>query len=169
MRISRWFSAAVVAAALAGTAHARDISGFHETIHIKAGDEVGDVACAFCTITIDEPVQGDVALAFSDVTFGPNSGVHGDVASAFTDMQFRGNTVIDGDLARFGGNMDSEGSLQVNGSKASVPGPVATLIVLAPFAVIAGIIWLIVALIRRRRMNYPPPGYYPPPGVPRQF
>lgn len=142
-------------------AHARDIVSFGRTEWISSTDQVDDIVCAFCTIHIDGQVHGDVVTAFSRIEFGPEVQVSGDVVTAFSRSQFKGDNRINGDMVSFGSNIEALGSLIVAGDRVSMPGIVAWLILAAPFAFAAFIVWLIVKLVQRRRSYaYPPlPGH----------
>lgn len=159
----------LVALLLLGTvplAHARDIVAFHQTVRINSEDDVKDLVCAFCTIHIDGEVHGDLVTAFSNVQFERSAEIEGDAVSAFDEFRFKGDNRIHRDMVSFGSKVDAEGPYQVSGDRVSVPDFVAYLVLIAPFAILAGIVWFIVKLVqRRRRYAYPPPGYpgtYPP-------
>ncbi|ADV81362.1 hypothetical protein [Terriglobus saanensis] len=154
---------ALLLAAIPATMHARDRVGAFTTFKIAAGNDANDVVCAFCTITIEGPIHGDLVTAFSDVTVADNTEIGKDTVTAFTDLHFGENVTIGKDLVAFGSFGDLPASTVVHGDRVVVPAWLAFLFALIPFAIPAGIIYLIVRLVRGRQTY----AYVPPPGYPR--
>src|SRR6187402_541886 len=155
----------ILALLLAGapaTMHARDRVGAFTTFTVS-GEEANDVVCAFCTIKIDGPIHGDLVTAFSDVTVADNTELGKDTVTAFTDLHFGENVTVGKDLVAFGSFGELPASTVVHGDRVVIPAWLAFLFALIPFAIPAGIIYLIIRLVRGRQTY----AYVPPPGYPR--
>ena len=127
-------------------------------ITIDEGETVGDVACAFCSVHVHGDVHGDVAVAFGSVTIDQDKTVSGDMAVAGGDVSLKDSASIGGDLALVGGDLNLAPDASVHGSKTVLTGRGWLLVPLAPFLILAGVIWLIVWFFRRNRSPYYPPG-----------
>ena len=121
------------------------------TINVREGEAAGDIACAFCTVNIHGDVRGDVAVLFGTVHTDPDRSIDGDVALMFGTLILADNVHVRGDLAMFAGSSEIAPSATISGDRAVLSGPIAVAIAVAPFLILAGIIWLIVYLIRRAR------------------
>jgi hypothetical protein len=140
---------------------------FGSDITVAEGETVSDVACAFCSVHLHGDVTGDVAVAFGSVTVDPGHSISGDTAILEGDLNLGEGSTVNGDLAILAGSANLADGAAIHGSRAIVPQPFGTLILLAPFLVFAGLIWLIVYLVRRRRYQFPVypqgRGIQPPP------
>lgn len=121
------------------------------TIDIHEGESAGDIACAFCTVNLQGDVKGDVAVLFGTVHTDPDRSIDGDVALMFGTLILAENVHVRGDLAMFAGSSEIAPSATIGGDRAVLSGPIAVGILLALFLILAGIIWLIVYLVRRAR------------------
>jgi hypothetical protein len=142
-------------------AHARqDTATVGHDIIVREGETSGDIACAFCNVRVHGDVHGDIAIAFGNLTVDSGHEVTGDVAVLHGDVALRDNTRIGGDAAIIGTLHEDDGAT-ITGSRSVVSIWLWPFIPLAPLLILAGIIWLIVHLIRRNRYRpmYPP---YPP-------
>ena len=144
-----------------------DRSSFGSDITITEGEIVSDIACAFCSVHIRGEVTGDVAVAFGSITVEPGHTIAGDTAVLMGDINLGEGSSVNGDVAVMAGNTNLADGAAIRGSRAVVPQPVGTLILLTPFLVLAGLIWLIVHFVRRRRYTFPVypqgRGIQPPP------
>ena len=114
----------------------RDVAKVGQDIVIPEGETAGDIACAFCSVRVHGDVKGDVALMAGHVRLGDSSRIGGDLAVV--------------GLLREGEDVN------VRGSRAVLPAA----LLLAPVLLLAGVIWLIVFLVRRSRYRPTyPPGY----------
>ena len=142
-------------------------SSFGSNITVSEGESVGDVACAFCSVHIRGEVTGDVAVAFGSITVEPGHTIAGDTAVLLGDINLGEGSSVNGDVAIMAGDTHLADGATIRGSRAVVPQPIGTLILLAPFLVLAGLIWLIVHFVRRRRYTFPVypqgRGIQPPP------
>jgi hypothetical protein len=132
-----------------------DRASFGSDITVAEGETVGDVACAFCSVHLRGDVTGDVAVAFGSVTVEPGHSIAGDTAILEGDLNLGEGSSVNGDLAILAGGAHLTEGAAIHGSRAVVPQPIGTLILLAPFLLLGGLIWLIVYLVRRRRYHFP--------------
>jgi hypothetical protein len=144
-----------------------DRASFGSDINVAEGETVSDVACAFCSVHLRGGVTGDVAVAFGSVTVEPGHSIAGDAAILEGDLNLGESSTVNGDLAILAGSANLAEGAAIHGLRAVVPQPIGTLILLAPFLMFGGLIWLIVYLVRRRRYSFPvyPQGHgiQPPP------
>lgn len=136
----------------------RDHASFGNDITVDAGDTVDDVACAFCSVYLHGDVQGDVAVLFGTVTLDAGHTISGDAAILGGDLVAGDGASVNGDVAIGAGELRLAPTASVHGDRAVLPGRFWLLVPLAPLLVLAGIIWLIVWLVRRNRYGSP---YYP--------
>jgi hypothetical protein len=172
----RTLLSALLALSLSLPAFARHSHGSHDRasfgsdITIAEGDTAGDIACAFCSVHVHGEVTGDVAVAFGSVTVDPGRTIFGDAAIFKGDLNLAEGSTVHGDLAIMGGSAHLADGATVNGSQSVVPEPAGTLMLLAPFVILIGLIWLIVYLVRRNRYRFPAypqgRGIQPPPPPP---
>ncbi|WP_035350099.1 hypothetical protein [Edaphobacter aggregans] len=150
-----------------GSHGGNDRASFGSDINVPEGETVGDVACAFCSVHLRGEATGDVAVAFGSVTIEPGHSIAGDTAILEGDLNLGEGSTVNGDLAILAGSANLAEGAAIHGSRAVVPQPIGTLILLAPFLVLGGLIWLIVYLVRRNRYTFPVypqgRGIHPPP------
>jgi hypothetical protein len=132
-----------------------DHASFGNDITISEGESAADVACAFCSVHIHGDVKGDVAVAFGSVTLDSGHSIGGDVAVFGGDLHMGDATHIGGDVAMAAGNLDASPNATIQGSRVLAPGSVWLLVPFAPFLILAGIVWLVVYLVRRNRYQFP--------------
>lgn len=121
------------------------------TITVHEGEAAGDIACAFCTVNLQGDVKGDVAVLFGTVHADPDRSIDGDVALLFGTLVLADNAHVRGDVAVLAGTSDLAPTATIGGDRAILSSPIAIGILLAPLLILAGIIWLVVHLIRRAR------------------
>jgi hypothetical protein len=132
-----------------------DHVGFGQDISVSAGDTAGDVVCAFCSVTIHGDVQGDVAVLMGTVTVDSGRNISGDVAIFGGDLNLGEESSVGRDVAIAAGNLNMPPSATVRGQRNVLSGHLWLLVPFAPLLIIAGIIWLIVYLVRRNRYQFP--------------
>jgi hypothetical protein len=143
---------------LPAAAHARsdnDHVSFGQDISIAEGDTATDVVCAFCSVHIHGDVHGDVAVLFGSVSVDADHAISGDVAIFGGNLDLAENASTGGDVAIAAGDLNMAPNAVVRGDRAVFPGRFWLLVPFAPFLILAGIIWLIVWLIRRNRYQFP--------------
>ena len=160
----RWVVAVVL---LAGTVQAfarssNDRVAFDRDITVAAGTSAEDVVCAFCRVRVHGSVQGDVAVLFGGVTVDAGQSVSGDVAMLGADLNLGEGASVEGDVAIIAGNTNLASGAAIQGDRVVMSSRAWLLVLLSPLLILAGLIWLIVWLVRRNR--YPPIAYPPSRG-----
>lgn len=125
------------------------------TINIEEGQTAGDVACAFCTVNIRGDIKGDVAVLFGTVSADPDRTISGDVALLFSTLRLRDNDRINGDLAAALSTTDVPSSASIGGDRAILSSGLGLAVLAGPVLILAGIIGLVLFLVRRNRYPYP--------------
>ncbi|WP_260706338.1 polymer-forming cytoskeletal protein [Edaphobacter flagellatus] len=142
--------------ALAKGSHGgNDRAAFGTTIVVPEGASVGDVACAFCSVEIHGQVMGDVAVFMGSVKVDSGQSIGGDTAIAGGDLKLGDGSTVNGDVAILGGEANLADGAAIHGSRSIITPPLGTLILCSPLLFLAGIIWLIVYLVRRSRYRFP--------------
>jgi len=133
----------------------RDRASFGREVVVDAGESSGDIACAFCSVQIHGDVQGDVAVLFGNVSVDSGHAITGDVALLGGDLILGDDTQVGGDVAIAAGDLNASPGASVRGHSAVFPGRLWLLVPLLPLLILAGIIWLIVYVVRRNRYQFP--------------
>jgi len=129
-------------------------------IHIQPDEKVGDVTCIGCSVYVRGQVSGDVTTIAGNIFAESGASIAGDVTTVGGNARVESGTQVAGDLTAIGGYLRRD-------PQASVAGDVTTmgghgwvfLIFLLPFAVLGGIVALIIWLIQRSRRPTPIPAY----------
>lgn len=124
-------------------------------INIAEGDVAADVVCVFCSVQVHGDVHGDVAVVLGNVTLDAGHTISGDVAVVGGSLTAGDNTSLGGDVAIVGGELNLDPGATLRGGRTVLGGWYWMLVPLLPFAVVFGILWLIVRLVRRNRYVYP--------------
>jgi hypothetical protein len=132
-----------------------DRVAFGSDVTVAEGDTVGDIACVFCKVRIHGSVKGDVAVLFGSVTVEEGQDISGDVAILGGDLNLGEDATVGGDVAVAAGNAHLGEDAVIHGDRMVLPGRGWLLVPLAPFLILAGIIWLVVWLVRRNRYRFP--------------
>ncbi len=133
----------------------QDRVAIFSNINIDEGQTAGDVACAFCTVTIKGDVAGDVAVLFGTISADPDRTISGDVALLFSTLHLGDNDRINGDLASALSTTDIPASASVRGDRAVLSSGLGLALLAVPIVILASIIGLILFLVRRNRYPYP--------------
>ncbi len=150
-------AAFIVLALLSKVSHksGNDRVAIFSTINIEEGQSAGDVACAFCTVNVKGDISGDVAVLFGSVNVDPDRAISGDVAILFSTLHLADNDRIGGDLATALSSTDISSSASVRGDRAILSSGLGFAVLAGPILIFAGIIGLIIFLVRRNRYPYP--------------
>jgi len=132
-----------------------DRVSFGSDITVDAEQKAGDIACAFCSVHLHGDVTGDVAVFMGNVTIDQDRTVSGDVAVLGGDVSVADNAVIGGDLALAAGDLKISPDGTIHGDRVVFPGRFWLVLPFAPLLILAGVIWLIVWLVRRNRYGSP--------------
>jgi hypothetical protein len=141
----------------------RDRVAVGDDITIADGETAGDIACAFCSVTVHGEVQGDIAVFMGRITVDAGHEISGDVAGFGTDLVLGQDASVGGDVAIAAGDVRLDSGAKIHGDQKVLPGRFWLVLPFAPLLILAGLIWLVVWVVRRNR--YTPPAY--PPNVRR--
>ncbi len=133
----------------------QDRATFGSDITIAEGETAGDVACVFCTVRIHGEVSGDVAVLFGNVTVDEGRSISGDVAILGGDLGLGEGAAVSGDVAVAAGSANLAPGAMIHGDRTVLPGRAWLLAVFAPLLILAGLIWLVVWIVRRNRYQFP--------------
>jgi predicted acyltransferase (DUF342 family) len=132
-----------------------DRASVGDDITISEGETAGDVACAFCSVHVHGEVTGDVAVAFGDITVDPGKSIGGDVAMLGGNLNLGAGSWVKGDVAIAAGDVMTGDGAMIHGSRAVAPSKIWLILPFAPLLILAGLIWLIVWVVRRNRYQFP--------------
>jgi hypothetical protein len=154
----RWLLAVAVLFATTLPAFARSDEGrasVGNNITVPEGETAGDIACVFCTVRVHGDIKGDVAVLFGKIDVDPGRTISGDLAAFGADLNLGPGATIGGDVALAAGDANLAPGAMVHGSSMVLPSRIWLLLPLAPFLILAGLIWLIVYIVRRNRYQFP--------------
>ena len=159
---------------------AADYTQFGHDIRIAADQKVGELTCFNCSVYVQGQVNGDITTFHGDIVIEQNAAVSGEVTSFLGQIRaangskiggdatvFVGNLVlgdirvangakIGGDSTAIGGVVRRQSGAMTGGEVTSMQGTIwLFLIFVAPFLFLAGIIALIIWLVRRNRRPSP--------------
>jgi hypothetical protein len=144
---------------LAAEANADRFQMNHD-IRIQPDDEVGDVTCLNCSVYVMGRVVGDVTTINGNVIVEQAGTISGDVTAVRGNARVENGTQVAGDLTAIAGTVRRDPQATVGGDVTSLGGGAwVFLIFLLPFAVLGGIVALIIWLIQRSRRPAPVPAY----------
>lgn len=134
-----------------------DRVGVGRDITVAEGESVADIACIFCKVRLHGDARGDVAILFGSVVVDPGRAIGGDVALLGGNVTLGEGASIGGDAAILGGAMREARGATVHGDRVVLPGLLWILLLpLAPLLLLAGLVWLVVWVVRRNRYPRPP-------------
>jgi hypothetical protein len=129
-------------------------------IHIQPDDEVGDVTCINCSVYILGRVSGDVTTINGNIVAQQGATIAGDATAVRGNTRIENGTQVGGDVTAIAGTARRDPQATVGGDVTSMGGGGwVFLVFLLPFAVLGGIIALIIWLIQRSRRPAPVPAY----------
>jgi hypothetical protein len=133
----------------------QDRVGVGTDIVIADGESAGDIACAFCTVRVHGDVRGDIATFLGTVTVDAGRNIAGDIASLGGDLVMGEDASVGGDVAIAAGETKMATGAAIRGEETVLPGRIWLLLPIAPFLILAGLIWLVVYVVRRNRYQFP--------------
>ncbi len=129
-------------------------------IHIQPNDQVGDVTCINCSVYVLGRVSGDVTTINGNIMAEQGAAISGDATAIRGNIRLESGTQVAGDLTAIAGTARRDPQATVGGDVTSMGGGGwVFLVFLLPFAVLGGIIALIIWLIQRSRRPAPVPAY----------
>jgi hypothetical protein len=133
---------------------------FNHDIQIQPDEKVGDVTCLNCSIRVLGRISGDVTAIHGSIVVQPGAAISGDVTAVGGSARVESGTQIAGDVTAIAGNVRRDPQATVSGDVTSLGGGAWILLIfLVPFAVLGGIVALIIWLIQRSRQPTPVPAY----------
>ena len=146
-------------AMLAAEANA-DRFQMNRDIRIQPDDEVGDVTCLNCSVYVLGRVSGDVTTINGNIVVEQTGTISGDVTAVRGNARVENGTQVAGDLTAIAGTVRRDPQATVGGDVTSMGGGGwVFLIFLLPFAILGGIVALIIWLIQRSRRPVTVPAY----------
>lgn len=145
----------IPAVTLAFARSSQDRVGVGIDIVVADGESAGDIACAFCTVRIHGDVRGDIATFLGTVTVDDGRQIAGDVASLGGDLVMGQDASVGGDVAIAAGEAKLASGAAIHGQQTVLPGRIWLLLPFAPLLILAGLIWLVVYIVRRNRYEFP--------------
>jgi hypothetical protein len=129
-------------------------------IHIQPNDDVGDVTCINCSVYVLGRVSGDVTTVNGSILAEQGATISGDVTTVRGNVRLESGTQVAGDLTAIAGTAHRDPQATVGGDFTSMGGGGwVFLVFLLPFAVLGGIVALIIWLIQRSRHPAPVAAY----------
>ncbi|HST09555.1 MAG TPA: polymer-forming cytoskeletal protein [Terriglobales bacterium] len=156
MKVSylRYLSILVVAMVAVPMAFARNevpqITQFGHDVRIAVDQKAADVTCMNCSVYVRGQVMGDITALHGNVIVEESGTVAGDVTTVVGDVRADNRTSIRGDVTAVGGRVRREPEATIGGDVTAMQGAAwVYLIMLSPFFVLAGVIALIIWIVRR--------------------
>jgi len=157
MGVSR-FALLLVLAGVASTApvyaESDHVSVGHD-LTVADGETADDLVCVLCSVRVHGEVKGDVVAILGSVSVDSGRSIAGDVVTVGGDTSLGRGSAVNGDLVVVAGDLNSGQGASVGGDRSVVSGRGWLLLPLAPLLVLAGVIWLIVWMVRRGRYRFP--------------
>ncbi len=146
------FACLLIPASLLAASPDPDRVQFNHDIHIGPNDKVGDVTCIGCAIHNRGQVSGDVTAIAGSVVAESGSSIAGDVTTVGGNARVESGAQIAGDLTVIGGVLHRDPQASVAGDVTNLAGyGWVVMIFLVPFAILGGIVALILWLVQRSR------------------
>jgi hypothetical protein len=134
---------------------------FGRDIHIAADERSGDATCFGCSIYVRGQINGDATTFGGSIVLEEGASVTGDVTTFGGGLRAQAGSSALGDATTFGGHIRRDPTAKIGGDATSFGGFGWFILILAlPLLFLAGIVALIVWLIRRSSRP-PSPGYVP--------
>jgi hypothetical protein len=133
-----------------------EITQFGRDIHIGADQKAADVTCFNCNIYVDGQVGGEITALHGNIVLQDGAMVGGEVTDLLGDVRMGEDSKIAGELTVLGGKLRRPATASVAGDVTVMEGAAwVYIMVLSPFVFLAGVIALIVWLVRRRKTSAP--------------
>ena len=148
--------AALLISSQAFAKSASDVTQFGHDIRIEANQRAAEVTCFACSVYLRGQVSGDITTFGGNVVLEDGGMIAGEVTSFWGDVRAGDNSKIAGDVTVMGGRLRRQPSAMVAGEVTVFQSRgLIWLMILSPFLVLAGIIALIIWLVRRNRRTTP--------------
>jgi hypothetical protein len=131
---------------------------FGHDIRIGPDQQAGDVTCIGCSIYILGEASGDVTAVGGNVVVEGDGSVGGDLTTVLGDVRLNDSAKVGGELTAVGGALRPQPGVAVGGDVTALEGRLWYWLILGPpLLMLAGLIWLVVWLLERRRRPQPVP------------
>jgi len=129
-----------------------DYTQFGHDIRITEDQKAAEITCFACSVYVRGQVSGDITTFGGNIVLDQGAMVAGELTAFGGDVRAGDDTKIAGDLTILGGRFRRQPSTMVGGEVTVFQyRGLVWLILLSPFVVLAGIIALILWLVRRNR------------------
>ena len=143
---------AVAAASTALAKSTGEIVQFGHDVRISQDQQANDVTCIGCSIYVRGQVGGDITAIGGNIVLQGNGMVAGDLTTVLGDLRMDEGSQIAGEVSVIGGRMVRPQSARIAGNVTVMQGRTwIYLTLISPFLILAGIIALIVWLLRRNK------------------
>jgi len=129
-----------------------EITQFGRDIRIGADQKAADVTCFNCSVYVEGQVAGEITTFHGNIILQDGAMVGGELTAMLGDVRMGNDTKVAGELTVLGGKLRRPPTASVAGDVTVMEGAAwFYIMVIGPFVVLAGVIALIVWLVRRRR------------------
>lgn len=129
-----------------------EVTHFGHDIRIGADQKAADVTCINCSVYVEGQVAGEITTIHGNIVIQDGAMIGGEVTAVLGDVRMAENTQVAGELTVVGGKLRRPSTASVAGDVTVMEGTTAVyMMLLSPFLFLAGVIALIVWLIRRRK------------------
>ena len=129
-----------------------EITQFGHDIRIGADQKAADVTCINCSVYVEGQVAGEITTIHGNIVIQEGAMVGGEVTALLGDLRMADNTKVAGEVTVLGGKIRRSPTANVAGDVTVMEGAIwVYLMVLSPLLFLAGLVALIVWLIRRRK------------------
>jgi hypothetical protein len=129
-----------------------EVTHFGHDIRISADQKAADVTCIYCSVYVEGQVAGEITAIHGNIVIQDGAMTGGEVTAVLGDVRMADNTKVAGELTVVGGKLRRSSTASVAGDVTVMEGTTAVyMMLLSPFLFLAGVIALIVWLIRRRK------------------
>lgn len=138
------------ATAFAANGNEADRTQFGTDIYIGPNEQINDATCFGCSVRVRGHVAGGVTVFGGSVIVEDQGEVGGDVTNFGRGVRLEGGVKVGGDVTVFGGPVRRDANASVGGDVTSFNGSLWLLLVFGlPVAIFAGIVTLLIWLVRR--------------------
>ncbi len=129
-----------------------EITQFGHDIRVAPDQKTGDLTCIYCSIYVRGQVAGEITAIRGNVVIEENGNVAGDMTAVLGNIRAERGANISGEVTTVGGAVRRHPEATIAGDVTAMQGVAwVYMALLSPFLILAGIIALIVWLVRRRR------------------
>jgi|SRR5208282_589176 len=137
-------------ASTAAFAASSDRTQFGHDITVAAGEQISQATCFGCSVRIRGQVNGDVTTFGGSIVVEDQGQIGGDATTLGGSVRLDGKAAVKGDLTVFGGRIRRDPLATVHGDVTNFSGVGSILLLLIlPLLFLAGVVALIVWIVRR--------------------